>query len=180
MNRLLLCMLVLLLGCSTPQKRVSRIIKRHPECFNADTNKVSTIVRSVFVVDSAGLDSLNTEYESILADLSNKIDSLEAIPECNELARTVKITDLKTVKLKIDTVYKQGKCIIKPFYYSDENLIISAKQEGDSIRVDFFAEKYKICEQKEYWQYIEFWVAPMLLCLVIIVNAIKYIKNENI
>jgi hypothetical protein len=87
MKNLIFILLILFVACS-PQKRLQRLIRKHPELVATDTVKLSDTVISehieldtIFILNPSGKDTIILREKNVLTRIYRHIDTLKVFTE---------------------------------------------------------------------------------------------------
>jgi hypothetical protein len=160
---------MMMCGCS-PQKRLNRLVRKHPELVDTAKKNIIKSIETRVVVDSNSIDSLGKIYETKLNEANKDIDSLIKIKDCEKIAVSVKekIKYIDRLKKQTDTVYSFVKCEISPFTIDTLGMLIKVSYNQDKVYLDIKAKQAVInCEEKQFYDFWQFWVAVLLFLLAV-------------
>lgn len=161
---------ILFFGCS-PQTRMAKLVRNHPELIDTTKKNIKHIIESRVIVDSSSIDSLGQLYLEELAKTNAEIDSLKLLKDCEKIATVIKerIKYIDRIKKQTDTVYSFVKCEILPFSIDTLGMTIKVSHiDGKSlIEVKSKQAIINTCTDKKFWQFYEFWGVVILLILAI-------------
>ncbi len=161
---------MMMCGCS-PQKRLNRLVRKHPELIDTAKKTIITPIIVVKKIDQHKLDSLNKRYKSSLDSAKANVDTIIQKEPCAELGKKIKskLNNLNKNKEQIDTVYRDAKCEISPFTIDTLGMLIKVSYNQDKVYLDIKAKQAVItnCEEKQFYEFWQFWVAVLLFLLAV-------------
>lgn len=175
---LLFAVCMLSFSCS-PHKRFDRLARKHPELFYKDTVYDTVMLKTRVYVDTNKLKEANKGFDNSIDSALSNIDTLKKVDPCVKIAVKLQnnVLNARKYKQRIDTIYKESKCVIEPYFKSDSNILISAKVVNGNIVLDYTFKRFKYeGSERKFWQYWQFWWAFTGWVIVLLIVSNRVIK----
>lgn len=188
-------------GCS-PSRRIQyhinkleKLEEKHPELF--EPIEIDTVILQkelkvtsdiIKKIDTVLLKKLakDTLYYKLLSDSLELELHRKGIKDCDTVIKYIRLEG-KT-KIQIKEVYKQGECEISPIFYdtlgvhifaSTDNNRLNIEVKVDSIHIKKACPPCPIFEQKEYYEFWQFWCA-LLIPPFLVTLLIRWVLRLNV
>jgi hypothetical protein len=131
---LFLLLIIAMFGCKTPQQRLNRLYKNHPELFTKDTVFVhDTVSIQLPIADTKEIDSLLALLLDSNHTKSNYNIHNDSVLNTNSLSKSNK----KKIADKIGNLYKNKPCISAgdSLRYTEKGITVKVWQVGDKLKI---------------------------------------------